>query len=272
MLFTSAVLAFILLTHTRLVLAATPSCTTQLGSTSKSPVPTSTKTSTVTTTLIESVVHVTTTASSGTTTILTPKGFTPILSETTSVPPGFPDVAAAAINAKSSPISYPVAVLCSTTTTVTVTKTTTKGRAATTITSTTTLNVPAATFYAACDADNIVDQGKGSGAGRAIRFETFAHSNYTTTEIVNSTAYDCCVACQTTYPCAFSSLFTFYGFDPPMEPVCSLMADGGGACDGSRSIGPAEYFFDPADPTKEPGQGFIVSNGACGQIVYGGAF
>lgn len=272
MLFALSVLPLILLTPIKVLAATPPSCTTHYCSTSKSPVPTSTKTSTVSTTLTESITYVTQTVSSGTTTIPTSNGFTPILSETTSVASGPPVANAAVVNTQHAPTSYPASVICSTTTTLTITKTATKGHAATTITSTTTVNVPVATFYAACDANNIVDQGKGAGSGRAIEFETFANSNYTTTEIVNSTAYDCCVACQTTFPCAFSSLSTYYGFQPPIEPNCFLMADGGGTCDGGRSIGPAEYYFDPTNPSAEPGQGFIVSNGACGQILYGGAF
>lgn len=269
---TLSLFALILTTSSQILAATTPTCTTHYGSSSKSPIPTTTKTSTLTTTLTESIVYVTTTVSSGTTTVPTSNGFTPILLENTSIAPG-PPADAAAVNAQQAAKSYPASVVCSTTTRLTITKTATAGRAATTVTSTTTVTAPAATFYAACDADNIVAQGKGLGAGSAIEFATYGpQGNYTFTEIVNTTAYACCVACQTTYPCAFSQLSTYYGFVPQPAPNCFLAFDGGGGCDGGRSIGPAEYYYDPANPTAGPGQGFIFSNGACGQIIYGGAF
>ena len=256
--------------------ANNPTCTTQYGSTSESPVPTSTKTLHFTTTLTESVVQVTKTITSGTSTVPTPNGFTPILSETTSVSPGFPSCLPsnnAAVSAHGHPPScYPAFVICTTSSTLSVTKTATKGHAVTTVTSTTTTIVPAATFYAACGADNIVDQGQGAGYGHAIEFETFGcgAGNYNMTEIVNSTAYDCCVACQTTDLCAFSSLSTYYGENPPVEPNCFLSIPHNGLCDGGMSSGPAEYYYDPGS-SAGPGQGFIVSNGACGQVVWGGS-
>ncbi|CAF9941610.1 hypothetical protein IMSHALPRED_002812 [Imshaugia aleurites] len=226
--------------------------------------------STHTTTLTESIIYVTETVTSGTTTIPTPNGFTPILSETTSVSLEVDAVGGAVINAQHATTSYPASVICSTTTSITITKTATTGHAATTITSTTTVNVAAATFYAACDSNNIVDQGSGVGSGHAIEFTTVGNGNYTSTIVANSSAYDCCVSCQTTYPCAFSILFTNYGDENPLE--CALEFEVDGTCDGGISVGPAEYYYDPGDPSSEPGQVLIVSNGACGQIVYGGGF
>lgn len=263
------VLALTIFSPIRVLAATTPTCTTQYGSTSKSSVSTSSKTSTLTTTLTESIVYVTQTVTSGVTTIPTPNGFTPILSETTSVSLR-PQVAGAIIvNAQGSPSSYPASVICSTTTSLTITKTVTKGHVATTVTSTTTTTVPASTFYAACDSNNIIDQGSGVGSGRAVQFTTVGNGNYTSTSVANSTAYDCCVSCLTTYPCAFSILFTNYDTENPLACVLEYNADG--SCDGSMSIGPAEYYYDPGDPA-EPGQNLIVSNGACGQIIYGGGF
>ena len=253
-----------------------PTCTTEYGFTSRSPVPTSDKTFHFTTTFTESVILVTKTVTSGTSTVPTASGFTPVLLETTSVTPGFPSclpTSSSAMNAHSpAPSIYPTSVICTTSSTLTVTKTATKGHVATTATSTTTTIVPAATFYAACSADNIVDQGRGAGYGHAIEFETFGcgNGNYNTTEIVNSTAYDCCVACQTSPLCAFSTLATYYGENPPVEPNCFLSVQRDGVCDGSMSSGPAEYYYDPGSDAG-PGQGFIVSNGACGQIVWGGS-
>ena len=260
----------ILLAPISVLATTTPTCTTQYGSTSKSPIPTSTRTSTHTTTLTESIIYVTETVTSGTTTIPTPSGFTPILSETTSVTLQVEVANGVVINAQQAPTSFPASVICSTTTSLTITKTATTGRAATTITSTTTVNVPAATFYAACDSNNIVDQGSGVGSGRAIQFTTVGDGNYTSTSIANSSAYDCCVSCQTTYPCAFSLLFTNYGDENPLGCALEFLADG--ACNGGISVGPAEYYYDPGDLSAEPGQGLIVSNGACGQIIYGGGF
>lgn len=110
----------------------------------------------------------------------------------------------------------------------------------------------AATFYAACNADNIVAQGKGPGAGSAIEFGTYGpQRNYTFTEIVNTTAYACCVAYQTTYPCMSSKLSTYYRFVPQPAPNCFLAFDGGGGCDEGRSIEPAEYYYDPTNPAVE---------------------
>lgn len=95
---------------------------------------------------------------------------------------------------------------------------------------------------------------------------------YNSTTIENSTAYDCCVSCLTTYPCAFSILFTNYGSENPLQCALDFRLDG--VCDGAHSVGPAEYYYevDPGEPTLQPGQGLIVSNGACGQIIYGGGF
>ena len=204
-------------------------------------------------------------ASSGTTTISTPKGFTPILSETISVTLQVQAANAAGINPQQPASSYPASVICSTTTSITVTKTATTGRAAT-ITSTTTVNVPAATFYAACDSN----KGSGVGSGHAVQFTTVGNGNYISTSIANSSPYDCSVSCLTAYPCAFSILFSNYGDTNPLG--CALEFEADGTCDGSRSVGPVEYYYDPGDLSAEPGQGLIVSNGACGQIIYGGGF
>ncbi|KAM0799067.1 hypothetical protein BDR22DRAFT_911587 [Usnea florida] len=265
-----SMLVVLLLAPVPIFAAIASTCTTRYGSISKSPIPTSTTTSTHITTVTQRIVYVTVTASSGTTTISTPKGFTPILSETTSITLQVQAANAAENNAQQPASSYPASVICSTTTSVTVTKTATTGRAATTITSTTTTNVPAATFYAACDSNNIIDQGSGVGSGHAVQFTTVGNGNYTSTSIANSSAYDCCVSCLTTYPCAFSILFTNYGDENPLG--CALEFEADGTCDGSRSAGPAEYYYDPGDLSAEPGQGLIVSNGACGQIIYGGGF
>ncbi len=93
---------------------------------------------------------------------------------------------------------------------------------------------------------------------------------YNSTTVFNSSAYDCCVSCLTTYPCAYSILFTNYGDDNPL--ACALEFRQDGVCDGGFSLGPAEYYYDPRDLSEQPGQGLFVSNGACGQIIYGGGF
>ncbi len=263
-------LALLLFALINILAAGSPVCTTYYGSTSKSIIGTTTKVYVTTTTVTESIVSTTTTVSSGTLTIPTPKGFTPILSETTSISlQAFAANGAAAVTASQSPTSYPTSVTCTSHSTSTIIITATAGQSVgNTVTSTSTVTVPSATFYAACDANNIIVQGKGVGAGTGLQMVTAGDGPalYNETTIQNSTAYDCCVSCLTTYPCAFSILFN------QLQCVLDFRLDG--VCDGAHSVGPAEYYYDvnPGGPTIQPGQGLIVSNGACGQIIFGGGF
>ncbi|MCJ1275202.1 hypothetical protein MMC21_003003 [Puttea exsequens] len=263
---------------------AVSTCTTQYVSTSTKPVPTYTTIITLTTTLTESITTVTKTKSSGTVTVPSPNGFTPILYETTVNPPGPPAaktanaVANLAATHQAIP-SYPATVFCSTSTTKTVTKTLTSSNnnkaAGTTSTKTSTTTVPAATSYYACQADNLVDQGLGSGYNHAIEFLTYGGGGqmpYNQSCIIGTpSAYDCCVQCANTFPCTFAYWTPFFGADPPEDPQCCLFAYVDGGCDGGRSIGPAEFYYDPSSP-NEAGEGFTVMNGQCGEILYGGAF
>lgn len=148
---TSSFLFFLLLFHSRHPIVQAKSCTTQLGSTKVSPVPTYTTAFTVTTTLTEYLTTITKTKTKGTTTIPTSPGFTPILSETTGTPD--PQIAAAVAPGRNvATASFPATVFCTTTTTRTVTKSITDSHkvAASTVTVTSTATVPAATTYAAC--------------------------------------------------------------------------------------------------------------------------
>lgn len=255
----SPFLSLLLLFHNAHSIIAAKSCTTQLGSTSTSPVPTYTTAFTVTTTLTEYLTTVTKTKSKGTTTISTSPGFTPILSENA----GAPDVVAAVSPGRNAvTASYPATVFCTTTTTRTVTKQITDSHkvAASTVIITTTTTVPAATTYAACGyafspysispppffppllpifnkgrsvaksknwsrSDNIVDQGIGPpGTGHAI--EIVSEGNGSFTRILNNnvtTPYDCCVLCQQTPLCAWGYLQIGFGDSTPLpEPLCVL--------------------------------------------------
>ena len=268
--FTSLPVLAVILTVPINILAVTtpPYCTTYYGSTSVSSLKTSFAVSTLTTTITQSVVYATTTVTTGITTIPTPSGFTPIFSETTSV--SLEILVANAATADPS-TSYPASVDCTATYTTTITKTPTAGQqAGTTVTSfLSTVTVPATTFYAACDSNNIVDQGFGVGAGHAISFFAAHDYPYNSSLISNSSASDCCVSCLTSYLCSWSVLFTNYGSENPLE--CTLYFREDGICDGGFSAGPAENYYDP-DSTAQPGQELIVSNGACGQIIYGGGW
>ena len=270
----------ILLTPIQLVLAATtPICSTSYGTTSKDFTRTFFTFVTRTTTVTASVIYATTTVSSGITTIPTPAGFTPVLAETTSVSLQVQAVNAAAAAQKPTTTSYVELVSCTSTVTSTITQIASgKQRAQTTVTSyAATATVPATTFYAACDSNNIVDQGNNVGAGHAIQFTTIGdgagpnpYNSSLATDVFNSSASGCCVSCQTTPGCAFSVLYTNYDTTNPL--TCSLYFRADGVCDGSFSPGPAEYFYDPHDLGTQPGQNLIVSNGPCGQIIYGGGF
>ena len=249
------------------LVGAQPVCTTYYGPNSTSIIGTTTKVYITTTTVTESFVYTTTTVSSGITTIPTPKGFTPILSETTSISlQAFAVNGAAAATPPQTPTSYPTSVTCTSHSTSTIILTATAGHSAqATTTSVSTVIVPATTFHAACDADNIVDQGKGVGAGYGIEMVQGGPGpqQYNATEVHNSSASACCVSCITTYPCAFSMLFV-------NSETCVLNFRLDGVCDGGFSPGPTEYFYPLHLPSLQSGQGLIVSNGACGQVIYGG--
>ena len=259
---------------------ADKSCSTYKGPTSVKPVPTYTTAFTVTTTETEFITTVYKTKSKGTATVLTSPGFTPVVSETCTPPPGLSNAQSsgcqrptnnAALAAAAT--SYPQSVICTTTTTKTKTQTITNPHkvAATTTTVTSTVQVPAATYYAACGPDNVVNHGLGADSNKGIvDFLTFGSAPYTNQYLGIQTPYDCCVACQTTDGCKLSILSTFYGSNPPTDPACNLWFDNSSPCDGSYSPGPFEFYTDANNP-RTPDQSLeYVSNGPCGEILYGG--
>lgn len=218
----------------------------------------------------------------GTLTVPTPSGFTPILSEGTSItlrPNTQSDF-------QSPPTDVAFRVFYNTTSTKTTgtvtpesinctwqsktTKTPDSASVPTcsflepsTYTETTT--VATATNYAACDADNLIDRGFGKGAGRGIISLTFRNRTlaYSTT---TGSAYDCCVVCQLTSGCAYS-----YWWPSPQLDKSACTLNFQNTCDGSLWLG-TQFQYDTFEVGgRGAGEGFAVSNGACGQIVYAGA-
>lgn len=261
-------------------------CNTLYHWTSTSQIEATTYTSTTTSTSTKNTFYVTSTITSGTATIPTPDGFTPIIAEsiyvssllpyTSQLLPRSPQVKTpvpdhvVTLDNDGHPTYsgtlHPVKVIC--TSQATRTRTTTMhigshARSTTTVTRTTTAIVPASTVYAACASDNIAYQGLGDGAGRAINEVTYYNSSGFT-DITAITPYDCCVACQTIPGCAFSA----WNFNLPF-PGCDLSFVT--QCDGSTWGGSYFTYQTPDQGNYTVEQGFWMSNGACGQVVYGGA-
>ncbi|KAL9615107.1 MAG: hypothetical protein Q9167_000425 [Letrouitia subvulpina] len=218
----------------------------------------------------------------GTLTIPTPSGFTPILSEGTSIT--LRPVTQSEIQLSPTDVAFRVLYDKNSTKTMgTVTpeslhctwqsksiKTSTSASVTTcsflepsTYTETTT--VATATHYAACDAVNLIDRGFGKGAGHGIISLTFRNRTlaYGTP---SPSPYDCCVLCQLTSGCAYS-----YWWPSPQRNQSSCTLNFQDTCDGSLWLG-TRFQYDTFEVGgRGPGEGFTVSNGACGQIVYAGA-
>ena len=118
---------------------------------------------------------------------------------------------------------------------------------------TVTVTPPQATFYAACDTNNMVNQVDGYG------IDTFDFVG--TLNVVgdgNTSPYDCCVACIT-------------------DPNCGASLDADGLCQvfypqptcgGPNTF--AGYYFGGETAGFTPAQGFTVSDGNCGQASSAG--
>jgi len=128
--------------------------------------------------------------------------------------------------------------------------------------------VPVAT-YAACAAENLLDYGlwKPSNAttnGTSTTYTPVGISSFSSngadsikTVASAKSAYDCCVACQTTAECAFSAFSA--------SKVCSIFV--AKTCQNQQDT--ASFFGSKASPLAA-GAGFTVSNGKCGRWSFGG--
>ncbi|KAL9618235.1 MAG: hypothetical protein Q9160_007005 [Pyrenula sp. 1 TL-2023] len=132
------------------------------------------------------------------------------------------------------------------TTTATTTTTTTS-------TVTQTVEVPGATSYAACAANNVVNSANGGQGIYAISLTNQALTFVSTTA---SSAYDCCVQCETTSQNCVGSFF-YYISDCMLIVQTSCMP---GAFTGA-SFGTGPF---------PPDGGFTISNGPCGAIANNG--
>ncbi|RFN54956.1 hypothetical protein FIE12Z_803 [Fusarium flagelliforme] len=128
----------------------------------------------------------------------------------------------------------------------------------TTLTETQTSVAPTATFYAACASNNIIGAANGNHGIVAITYNDRGSSN----QVIGSsarTAYDCCVACQTTTNCISTDFY------PPLN-TCSLVI--------APTCNPGSTFSTgyQTGSSRNPGSGFIVSNGPCGRIPNQGVY
>ncbi|RBR13521.1 uncharacterized protein FIESC28_08149 [Fusarium coffeatum] len=145
-------------------------------------------------------------------------------------------------------------ITVSATETATETTTTTSTRTdSTTLTETQTSVAPTATVYAACASNNIIGAANGNRGINAIIVNDQGSNN----QVINvgaRSAYDCCVACQTTTNCigAVSSSSCILIIAPTCSPGSTFST-------GYQT-----------NPSRDPGSGFIVSNGFCGRIPNAG--
>lgn len=118
-----------------------------------------------------------------------------------------------------------------------------------------TVAAPSATYYAACAPNNIVGTANGASFGAMQISGTvqprfyYAHLN---------SAYDCCVACQTTNNCAGASY---------VDGTCSVYPIGGTAGTSGGTCNPKVFFGDYFPYSGGDPQ--TVINGPCGQFAYG---
>ncbi|TIA60818.1 hypothetical protein D6C77_03877 [Aureobasidium pullulans] len=128
-----------------------------------------------------------------------------------------------------------------TTTTITVTPSTT-----TTTTTTITVLQPTATVLAQCAANNLISSVNGAGIDTA----SSSNSAFAFTDAASAT--DCCNICANTAGCEG---FAYGG------PCYILYADNG-QCSPGQSV--ATFYTNPGD-------GFVIGNGQCGEYSYGGS-
>ena len=157
-------------------------------------------------------------------------------------------VTSTAISTKLTPqVTSTVTVSKHVTTTTTFTKTFTT---IITRTSTTTSTAPTVTLYAACAPNNIINHANGNQGIFLV-----IYGNGEPVPDSATTAYDCCVSCQTIPNCVYSLFF---------PGVCQLVV--------AASCDPHDDHGTVFKTTKElpPDEGITVSNGPCGYVQNAG--
>ncbi|KAL8628703.1 hypothetical protein Q9189_005604 [Teloschistes chrysophthalmus] len=193
---------------------------------------------------VKPTVTITSTITTGASTITPPSSFTPILSETFSVSlnpnrrrqlatQALPSMVVS-IDPNGSVTTFaselPQSMICGPeTTTSSATWTMPSNCPVTsTVTTTSTTTVPISYAYEACGANNLVNGGFGKGKDHGINMLTFFNVTWNT-GIEAATAYDCCAACQK-LGCAYGGFLA----NPPF-PYCELFFQD--ECDGSKWLG-----------------------------------
>jgi hypothetical protein len=118
-----------------------------------------------------------------------------------------------------------------------------------TLATTSTVFAPVATFYAACDTNNLV-----SAINGKVITDGYAGNGFSQVSGFVD-AYSCCVACIQSDTCAVSLFFDTY-FGNPLK-YC-LFVGNGGTCSGSTQVGSLTV-------TADTGAAFVASNGNCGR-------
>ncbi|KAL8995640.1 MAG: hypothetical protein Q9188_006763 [Gyalolechia gomerana] len=227
---------------------------------------------------VKPTVTITSTITSGVSTVPTSPGFTPILSETYSIslhpdrrrqlPPQGPNPMVVSLNphgqVTTSANELPRSMICEpeTTSSSSLLSVPTNCPLLSTVTTTTTAIAASSTVYDACASSNFVDQGFGKGTGHGINMLTFQNVT-SNTGIDVTTAYDCCVACQM-LGCAYGGFLANHPF-----PFCELYFQD--QCDPRTWLGNTFVYNPDIVGILPPDLGFTVFNGPCGQIVYGGS-
>ncbi|KAI4131371.1 MAG: hypothetical protein LQ338_001256 [Usnochroma carphineum] len=228
---------------------------------------------------VKPTLTITSAVTSGTSTVTTSPGFTPILSEAYSVsfnlnrrrqlPSQSLDTVVVSLNAQgqatTSASELPQSMICgpgitSSPSTLTLP---TNCPAMSTVTTTTTATVATSTIYDACSSNNLVNQGFGKGVDHGISSLLLHNVSSTTDTIDATTAYDCCVACQM-LGCAYGGFL-----ENPPNPYCELYFQE--SCDPGTWLGSTFNYNADIVGALPPRLGYTVFNGPCGQIVYGGS-
>lgn len=141
----------------------------------------------------------------------------------------------------------------STTTTVTTVSSSTSTSV---LLTTVTVVAPQATYYAACDTDNMVTEINGQNIVNGFPYNYALFSSGTA-----SSAQDCCIQCVTSGSCA-ASVFGPVGYGND----CAFFGDGG-TCNGAVVVG--TLTTDPTYGTGgAAGYAYSASNGDCGQLTF----
>ncbi|KAL8869087.1 MAG: hypothetical protein Q9174_004532 [Haloplaca sp. 1 TL-2023] len=227
---------------------------------------------------VRPTVTITSTITSGSSTVPTSSGFTPILSETASVtlnpnrrrqlPSKDLDPLVVSIDSQgqvtTSASDFPNSLVCGPVTASPTSTPTIPSNCPSfsTVTTTVTTTVPSDVAYDACASNNLVNEGFGKGKNHGLDKLSFYNVTSNTGLDVLS-AYDCCAACQM-LGCSYGGFLA----NPPF-PYCELYFQE--ECDGSLWLGNTFTYNADLVGNLPTDRGFTVFNGPCGQIVYGGS-